>query len=142
MRLEAVIAHDGTLLREVDVTIADAPDPHMPRVTVRRARRSDPLTVLYRVGTIDRLQVDAGELYTTYHDGKIVAAHVRCCPLGGWRRAVPARDLQRPATPGLPDGAVSIPDIGRQAARGGLDTARWHDRRLCGPCADAAHNGR
>ena len=65
IRLEAIFAHDGTLLREADVTVADAPDPHMPRVTVRRARRTDPLMVLCRAGTIDQLQVDAGELLRT-----------------------------------------------------------------------------
>jgi hypothetical protein len=65
IRLEAVYGHDGTLLREADVTVADAPDPHMPKVTVRRARRTDPLMVLHRAGTIDQLQVDAGELLRT-----------------------------------------------------------------------------
>ena len=62
IRLKAIRAHDGALLREADVTVADAPDPHLPRVTVRRARRTDPLIVLCRAGTIDQRQVDAGEL--------------------------------------------------------------------------------
>ena len=62
IRLKAIRARDGALLREADVTVADAPDPDVPRVTVRRARRTDPLIVLCRAGTIDQRQVDAGEL--------------------------------------------------------------------------------
>ena len=62
IRLKAIRTHDGTLLREADVTVADAPDPNLPRVTVRRARRTDPLIVLCRAGTIDQREVDAGEL--------------------------------------------------------------------------------
>ena len=65
IRLEAIYGHDGALLREADVTVDDAPDPHMPKVTVRRARRTDPLIVLFRAGTIDEVQVDAGEQLRT-----------------------------------------------------------------------------
>ena len=61
IRLEAVRAHDRALLREADVTVADAPDPDAPKVTLRRARRTDPLEVLKRVGTIDAREREAGE---------------------------------------------------------------------------------
>jgi hypothetical protein len=63
IRLEAIRAHDRAVLREADVTVADIPDPDAPKVTRRRARRTDPLAVLLREGTIDRRQADAGELF-------------------------------------------------------------------------------
>ena len=62
LRLEPVHAHDGALLREADVMVADAPDPDAPKRTIRRARRTDHLLSLLREGTIDRRQADAGEL--------------------------------------------------------------------------------
>ena len=61
IRLEPIHARDGTLLREADVLVADAPDPDAPRRTIRRARRTDHLLTLLREGTIDRRQADAGE---------------------------------------------------------------------------------
>jgi hypothetical protein len=61
IRLEAICAHDRALLREADVTVADAPDPGVPKVTLRRARRTDPLEVLKRVGTINAREREAGE---------------------------------------------------------------------------------
>ena len=61
IRLEAICAHDRALLREADVTVADAPDPDVPKVTLRRARRTDPLEVLKRVGTINAREREAGE---------------------------------------------------------------------------------
>jgi hypothetical protein len=62
IRLETIRARDGALLRDADVTVADTPDPDAPKVTRRRARRTDPLVVLLREGTIDRRQADASEL--------------------------------------------------------------------------------
>ena len=62
IRLEPVRAHDGAMLREADVVVGDAPDPHAPKRTVRRARRTDHLLVLLREGTIDQRQADGGEL--------------------------------------------------------------------------------
>jgi hypothetical protein len=62
IRLESMRARDGALLRDADVTVADTPDPDAPKVTLRRARRADPLAVLLREGTIDRRQADGGEL--------------------------------------------------------------------------------
>jgi hypothetical protein len=61
IRLKPIRARDGTLLREADVTVEDAPDPDAPKVTVRRARRTDSLRVLFRAGTIEPHHVDAGE---------------------------------------------------------------------------------
>jgi hypothetical protein len=61
IRLEAIRAHDRALLREADVTVADTPDPDAPKVTRRRARRTDPLEVLKRAGTIDARELEAGE---------------------------------------------------------------------------------
>jgi hypothetical protein len=51
IRLEAIRAHDRAIVREADVEVVDAPDPHVPTVTLRRARRTDPLEVLKRAGT-------------------------------------------------------------------------------------------
>jgi hypothetical protein len=62
IRLKPIRARDGTVLREADVVVADAPDPDRPKVTIRRARRTDSLIALFRSGTIDQRQVDAGEL--------------------------------------------------------------------------------
>jgi hypothetical protein len=62
IRLGPVRAHDGAMLREADVVVGDAPDPHAPKRTVRRARRTDHLLALLREGTIDQRQTDAGEL--------------------------------------------------------------------------------
>jgi hypothetical protein len=61
IRLEAIRAHDRALLREADVTVADTPDPHAPKVTLRRARRTDPLAVLIQAGTINAREREAGE---------------------------------------------------------------------------------
>jgi hypothetical protein len=62
IRLQPARAHDGTMLRDADVTVGDAPDPDMPKRTIRRARRTDHLLVLLREGTIDQRQADAGEM--------------------------------------------------------------------------------
>jgi hypothetical protein len=43
------------------VTVADAADSDAPKVTLRRARRTDPLEVLKRAGTIDARGYEAGE---------------------------------------------------------------------------------
>jgi hypothetical protein len=48
-------------VREADVEAVDAPDPHVPKVTLRRARRTDPLEVLKRAGTINAREREAGE---------------------------------------------------------------------------------
>jgi hypothetical protein len=48
-------------LREADVTAADTPDPDAPKVTLRRARRTDPLEVLKRANTINAREREAGE---------------------------------------------------------------------------------
>jgi hypothetical protein len=60
IRLEAIVSGD-TVVREADISIEDAPDPRNPRIIVRRARRTDSLHVLWRMGTIDHRQIDAGE---------------------------------------------------------------------------------
>ena len=62
IRLVPIRARDGAVLRESDVTLADAPDPQAPNVTVRRARRTDPLEVLKRAGTISARECEAGEM--------------------------------------------------------------------------------
>jgi hypothetical protein len=62
IRLELIRAHDGVVLRDADVTVGDGPDPHAPKRTIRRARRTDHLLVLLREGTIDQRQADAGEM--------------------------------------------------------------------------------
>ena len=56
----------------VDVAVADAPDPDMPNVTVRRARRGNPLEVMKRTGTINARENEAG--------GKVRAAIERSQP--------------------------------------------------------------
>ena len=61
IRLVPIRGPDRAILREADVVVADAPDPDMPNVTVRRARRSDPLEVLKRAGTINAREREAGE---------------------------------------------------------------------------------
>ena len=43
------------------MTVADTPDPDTPKVTLRRARRTDPLEVLKRAGTINAREHEAGE---------------------------------------------------------------------------------
>jgi DNA-directed RNA polymerase specialized sigma24 family protein len=48
-------------LRDADVTVADTPDPDAPKVTRRRARRTDPLAVLIQAGTINAREREAGE---------------------------------------------------------------------------------
>jgi hypothetical protein len=50
IRLEAISAHDRALLREADVTVPVAPNPDVPKVTLRRAHQTDPLAVLKRAG--------------------------------------------------------------------------------------------
>ena len=62
IRLKSIRTRDGDVLREADVTVEDAPDPNAPRTTVRRARRTDSLMVLYRAGTIEAHHLDAGEM--------------------------------------------------------------------------------
>ena len=61
IRLAPIRGPDRAILREADVVVSDAPDPDMPNVTVRRARRSDPLEVLTRTGTISAREREAGE---------------------------------------------------------------------------------
>jgi hypothetical protein len=61
IRLMPIRGPDRAVLREVDVVVTDAPDPDMPNVTVRRARRTDPLEVLKRTGTINVREREAGE---------------------------------------------------------------------------------
>ena len=61
IRLVPIRGPDRAILREADVVVADAPDPDMPNVTVRRARRTDPLEVLKRAGTISAREREAGE---------------------------------------------------------------------------------
>ena len=61
IRLVPIRGPDRAILREADVAVADAPDPDMPNVTVRRARRTDPLEVLKRAGTINAREREAGE---------------------------------------------------------------------------------
>ena len=61
IRLVPIRGPDRAILREADVVVADASDPDMPNVTVRRARRTDPLEVLTRTGTINAREREAGE---------------------------------------------------------------------------------
>ena len=49
------------VIAQADVVVDDAPDPDMPNITVRRARRTDPLEVLRREGTINARASEAGE---------------------------------------------------------------------------------
>jgi len=51
----------GGELRAADVAVEDGPEPDRPNVTVRRARRVDPLLCLRRLGTIDDRAFDAAE---------------------------------------------------------------------------------
>ena len=61
IRLVPIRGPHGTILREADVEVVDAPDPDVPKVTLRRARRTDPLEVLKRGGTISAREREAGE---------------------------------------------------------------------------------
>jgi hypothetical protein len=60
LRLHAV--RDGAkVLRLADVEMTDGPHATDPNVTVRRARRVDPLEVLHRAGSIETRHLDAAE---------------------------------------------------------------------------------
>jgi len=61
IRLEEARGHDGVVLRPADTIVEDAPDPHAPNSTIRRARRKDPLLVLLRARTIEQYHVEAAE---------------------------------------------------------------------------------
>ena len=52
----------GGVLRDVSVQIEEGAAPDQPNVTVRRARRVDPLTRLAKAGTINRRQHDAADM--------------------------------------------------------------------------------
>jgi hypothetical protein len=62
IRLAPIRGPGGTILREADVVVGDETDQHRPNVTVRRARRTDPLEVLKRAGTINAREREAGEM--------------------------------------------------------------------------------
>ena len=62
IRMRSIRARGGALLREADVVVEEGPDPARPNSTVRRARRSDPLAVLLRAGTLQAREFDAAEL--------------------------------------------------------------------------------
>jgi hypothetical protein len=53
IRLLPVRGPGGAIVREADVGVVDAPDPHVPKVTLCRVRRTDPVDVLKRSGTIN-----------------------------------------------------------------------------------------
>jgi hypothetical protein len=61
IRLVPIRGPGGAILREADVEVADTPDPDAPNVIRRRARRTDPLEVLKRAGTISAREREAGE---------------------------------------------------------------------------------
>ncbi len=61
IRLVSIRGPGGTIVREADVEVVDTPDPDAPKVTRRRARRTDPLEVLKRAGTISARECEAGE---------------------------------------------------------------------------------
>jgi hypothetical protein len=61
IRLVPIVGPGGAILREADVVVDDETDPRRPNVTVRRARRTDPLEVLKRAGTIDAREREAAE---------------------------------------------------------------------------------
>jgi hypothetical protein len=65
IRLRAVRSHTGVVLREADAVVSLEPDSSNPRITVRRARSSDPLVALLRIGTVTARQFDAVELLRT-----------------------------------------------------------------------------
>ncbi len=62
IRLVPIRGPGGTIVREADVEVVDTPDPDAPKITRRRARRTDPLEVLIRAGTIDAREREAGEM--------------------------------------------------------------------------------
>jgi hypothetical protein len=64
LRMVAVRGHDGAVLREPDVEVADEEDREpgtVRRTTVRRGRRADPLLTLYKYKSITEKQFDAAE---------------------------------------------------------------------------------
>jgi hypothetical protein len=61
IRLVPIRGPGGAMVREADVEVVNAPDPHVPKVALRRARRTDPLEVLKRAGTIDAREREAGD---------------------------------------------------------------------------------
>jgi hypothetical protein len=52
----------GRILRPIALTMENGVDPANPNRTARRARRTDPLQVLYRAGTVSGRGLDAGEM--------------------------------------------------------------------------------
>ena len=61
IRLARIRGSGGAILREADVVVDDETDPRRPNVTLRRARRTDPLAVLIQAGTINAREREAGE---------------------------------------------------------------------------------
>jgi hypothetical protein len=61
IRLAPIRGSGGTILREADVVVDDATDPRRANITLRRARRTDPLAVLRQAGTINAREREAGE---------------------------------------------------------------------------------
>jgi hypothetical protein len=61
IRLRPIRDRSNALLREADAEREWATDPANPRITVRRARRVDPLVALGRAGTLEGKHIDAIE---------------------------------------------------------------------------------
>jgi hypothetical protein len=91
IRLVPTVGPCGTILREADVEVVDAPDPHVPKVTLRRARRTDPLEVLKRVGTINAREREAGEKLRDAIEN-LIAGGVGACSSGGSNRRARCSD--------------------------------------------------
>ena len=129
IRLVPIRGPDRAILREADVVVADAPDPDMPNVTVRRARRTDPLEVLKRAGTINAREHEAGEkLRDAIEQSQpslpgVSRSEVHVAP---WNRvAISERQLKacRACAVPLPRSTMSWP------------------QRCCGSCATAGRSG-
>jgi hypothetical protein len=61
IRRRAIRARGGKVLREADRIVERVTDPDSGTVEVRRARRADPLVTLFRLGSIERRHVQAGD---------------------------------------------------------------------------------
>ncbi|HJZ19568.1 MAG TPA: hypothetical protein VJ226_01340, partial [Bradyrhizobium sp.] len=99
VRQTAIYSHNGELLRAADVEIVDAGDVRNPNSILRRARRTDPLETLMRVGTINGRDYEAGEILRQdleRQGAKLPAGTMPARPSPPWNR-VGVNDAQREA---------------------------------------------
>jgi hypothetical protein len=126
----------GERLREADVEIEDGPDPDRPNITVRRARRSDPLVALLRAQRITAREFDAAELLRD--ELQSAQASIPCTG----QSSIHVQPFRRT---GISDRQVNAAGAarhggcrGRESGGGVVDRAWRHRRGLRALCADPA----